>query len=105
MVLAQMLVDSVVLEGRSVRDTARSCGVSKSWIRSQANDLPSMVASMFQTPSRTEIPVTPARLAGSGVVMARDEIRPPSGRPEGLGQSFQSMKNKGVEVNSRSQSR
>src|ERR1017187_4695642 len=32
MVLAQMVVDSVVLEGRSVRVTAQRYGVSKSWV-------------------------------------------------------------------------
>jgi transposase InsO family protein len=32
MVLAQMVVDSVVLEGRSVRATAQRYGVSKSWV-------------------------------------------------------------------------
>lgn len=32
MVLAQMVVDSVVLEGRSVRATALRYGVSKSWV-------------------------------------------------------------------------
>lgn len=32
MVLAQMVVDSVVLEGRSIRDSARRYGVSKSWV-------------------------------------------------------------------------
>jgi transposase InsO family protein len=32
MVVAQMVVDAVVLEGRSLRDTARTYGVSKSWV-------------------------------------------------------------------------
>jgi len=32
MVLAQMVVDSVVLEGRSIRATAQRYGVSKSWV-------------------------------------------------------------------------
>jgi transposase InsO family protein len=32
MVLAQMVVDSVVLEGRSIRETALAYGVSKSWV-------------------------------------------------------------------------
>src|ERR1019366_6166655 len=32
MVLVQMVVDSVVLEGRSVRVTAQRYGVSKSWV-------------------------------------------------------------------------
>jgi transposase len=32
MVLAQMVVDSVVVEGRSVRVTAQRYGVSKSWV-------------------------------------------------------------------------
>jgi transposase len=32
MVLAQMVVDSVVLEGRSIRVTAQRYGVSKSWV-------------------------------------------------------------------------
>jgi transposase len=32
MVLAQMVVDSVVLEGRSIRETALTYGVSKSWV-------------------------------------------------------------------------
>ena len=32
MVLAQMVVDSVVLEGRSIRATALRYGVSKSWV-------------------------------------------------------------------------
>ena len=32
MVLSKMVVDSVVLEGRSIRDTAQRYGVSKSWV-------------------------------------------------------------------------
>jgi transposase InsO family protein len=32
MILAQMVVDSVVLEGRSIRETALAYGVSKSWV-------------------------------------------------------------------------
>ena len=32
MVLRQMVVDAVVLEGRSIREVARSYGVSKSWV-------------------------------------------------------------------------
>ena len=32
MVLRQMVVDAVVLEGRSIREVARSFGVSKSWV-------------------------------------------------------------------------
>ena len=32
MVLPQMVVDSVVLEGRSIRVTAQRYGVSKSWV-------------------------------------------------------------------------
>ena len=32
MVLAQMVVDSVVLEGRAIRATAQRYGVSKSWV-------------------------------------------------------------------------
>jgi transposase len=32
MVLAKMVVDSVVLEGRSIRATALRYGVSKSWV-------------------------------------------------------------------------
>jgi transposase len=32
MVVAQMVVDSVVLEGRSVRATAQRYGVSNSWV-------------------------------------------------------------------------
>jgi transposase InsO family protein len=32
MVLAQMVVDSMVLEGRSIRETALAYGVSKSWV-------------------------------------------------------------------------
>jgi transposase len=32
MVLAQMVVDSIVLEGRSIRGTAQRYGVSKSWV-------------------------------------------------------------------------
>jgi transposase len=33
MVLPQMVVDSVVLEGRSIRVTAQRYGVSKSWVQ------------------------------------------------------------------------
>jgi transposase InsO family protein len=32
MILRQMVVDAVVLEGRSLRDVARTYGVSKSWV-------------------------------------------------------------------------
>ena len=32
MVLGQMVVDAVVIEGRSVRETAATYGVSKSWV-------------------------------------------------------------------------
>ncbi|MFZ1062726.1 MAG: DDE-type integrase/transposase/recombinase [Acidimicrobiales bacterium] len=32
MVLRQMVVDAIVLEGRSIREAARSFGVSKSWV-------------------------------------------------------------------------
>ncbi len=40
MVLAQMVVDSVVLEGRSIRDTAQRYGVSKSWVHELVRPLP-----------------------------------------------------------------
>ena len=39
MVLAQMLVDSVILEGRSIRGTALRYGVSKSLVHKQVHRL------------------------------------------------------------------
>jgi transposase InsO family protein len=49
MVLAQMVVDSVLLEGRSMRETALAYGVSKSWVyelvrRYRAGGAPSLEA-------------------------------------------------------------
>ena len=67
--------------------------------------LPLTVASTRQGPSFTVTPATSASNAGFGVVTNSDVIMPPSGRPDGLGQSFQSMKNNGVDVNSSSHSR
>ena len=40
MVLRQMVVDAVVLEGRSIREVARSFGVSKSWVYELVRPLP-----------------------------------------------------------------
>ena len=55
MVLAQMVVDAVVVEGRSLREVADSFGVSKSWVHKMVQRFRSEGAEAFEPRSRAHL--------------------------------------------------